>query len=288
MQPEEIMMRGYSGPKKEGNKFGLVIAMGIMLFIAAIAGVVFGVYELMMRNSDNEQAASKCEAAIEEAKGTGCVATKEVKTITTETAQTIIKPYIKAFNYLNNVFEYGLSDDTKFMIAYQNADPSRVLSKETSAGANLIVPYDVIDASYKKLFKLSTSVAKRDYSISHSSSFTYSETSGSFEVTPFNGGGAGSGMFTVVKNAEYTDDGLTITVYHDVLPSCGAMEKSDEEESEEKYCLDGPDSGDIVETIEKYNVKTLIEKFSSDVPVYQMKFSYFEGHLVLDSINEVK
>ena len=290
MQPEEIMMRGYSGPKKEGNKFGLVIAMGIMLFVAAIAGVVFGVYEMMARNSEVEAIKAERDQAVEEAKGTGCVDTKEVKTITNEVAQTIIKPYIGTFNYLNTVFEYGLTDEAKIEIAYQNVRPTNIRTIESSTNTDAYeVSYSGLDSAYKELFKVSTNIPKQNFSVSHGDTFEYKEENNSFLVKPFNGGGAGSSMFTIIKSADYTDEGLTIAVYHDVLPSCEAMNGDKEEElEEEKYCMDGPASGDIVYTMDKYNVKTLIEKFTKDIPVYAMKFSYFDNHLVLDSINEVK
>ncbi|MBQ6487277.1 hypothetical protein IJI89_02520 [Candidatus Saccharibacteria bacterium] len=286
MQPEEIMMRGYSGPKKEGNKFGLVIAMGIMLFIAAIAGVIFGVYEMMARNSEVEEAKAECAKAVEEAKGTGCTETKEVKTISKEVARSIIKPYIGTFNYLNTVFEYGLTDEAKIEIAYQNVRPTSITTTEAQGVISYKVAYSGLDEAYKRLFKLSTSVPKQNYAVSHGDTFEYTESSNEYIVKPFNGGGAGSGMFTVVKKADYTDDGLVVEVYHDVLPTCeAAADSKEEEDKEEQYCIEVSGSG-IAESMDEYNVKVLIEKFTDEVPVYKMKFSYFDGHLVLDNISK--
>ena len=39
--------------------------------------------------------------------------------------------------------------------------------------------------------------------------------------------------------------------------------------------------------MDEYNVKTLIEKFTDDVPVYKMNFAFFDGHLVLSSVSKV-
>ena len=286
MQPEEIMMRGYSGPKKEGNKFGLVIAMGVLLFIAAIAGVVFGVYEMMARNSEVEEAKAECAKAVEAAKGTGCTDTKEVKTISKEVARSLIKPYIGTFNYLNSVFEFGLTDEAKVEIAYQNVRPSNITTSESNGVITYTVSYSGLNEAYKRLFKLSTSMPKQNYSVSHGDNFEYIESGNQFKVTPFNGGGAGSGMFTVVKSADYTDDGLVVEVYHDVLPTCEAAAEDMDEEKEEKYCIEVSGSG-IAESMDEYNVKTLIEKFTDDVPVYKMNFAFFDGHLVLSSVSKV-
>jgi hypothetical protein len=93
-------------------------------------------------------------------------------------------------------------------------------------------------------------------------------------------------MFTVVKSADYTDDGLVVEVYHDVLPTCEAAAEDKDEEKEEKYCIEVSGSG-IAESMDEYNVKTLIEKFTDDVPVYKMNFAFFDGHLVLSSISKV-
>ena len=280
MQPEEVMMQQTIKPKKEGNKFGLVIAMGIMLFVAAIAGIVFGVYEMLMRNSEVEQAKAECQAAKSEDDGkkeSDCKSeTKEVKTITNEVAQTLIDPYIMTFNYLNSVFEFGLTEDLKVGIAFRNIDPEIIRDFDKSA-ISFTIPYSDINGMYKKLFKTSSDLEKKSFSISHSMTFDYSEDK--FDINIPGSGGVGKAMFTVVKNAEYTSGGVVVNVYHDVVPICSA--------TEDNYCVDVANSA-ISKSDDDYNIKSLIEKYASSIPVYQMKFVTSGSHLVLDSINKVE
>ena len=283
MQPEEMMMQQQSfKPKKERNHFGLVIAMGIMLFVAAIAGVIFGVYEMMMRNSEVEQAKSECQAQIAELEGKkeSCTdsgtKTETAKVMTNETAHTLIHPYIRVFNYLSGVFESGLTEDAKVEIVFRNLDYSRIVKSDN----NLKVGYPDLNSEYKRLFGSSKDLEKKNYSVGHSDSFAFDESSNSFNVSEYAGGGTGLGMFTVVKTAKYTSDGAIIEVYHDVVELCYVDSTSDE------YCIDKA-NGAIIESIDEFNTKTLIEKHEKDIPVYQMTFLNDNGRLVLGSINKV-
>lgn len=291
MQPEEVMMQAYAKPKKEGNKFGLVIAMGIMLFVAALAGIVFGVYEMMMRNSEVEEAKAECAKQIEEAKGTGCGSgTKEVPTITNEVAQTMIEPYTVPFVFLANIFNYDFTEDVKIEIAYLNLRyAGAVISSVDSVSGSVKVLYDALNTKYKELFGGQTGMPRGDYTISHGDSFSYKEENGQnyYVVNPYQGGGAGSGMFDIVKSAEYDEDGnVIITVYHDVVSVCGTKtEVSEDEEAE--YCLDLNKNSAMIHSVDEYNMKELIEKFEKDIPKYKMKFVKHNGKYVLNDVSKL-
>ncbi|MBQ7202135.1 hypothetical protein IJS18_01980 [Candidatus Saccharibacteria bacterium] len=291
MQPEEVMMQAYAKPKKEGNKFGLVIAMGIMLFIAAIAGVIFGVYEMMARNSEVEAAKAECAKSIEEAKGTGCTGTKEVPTISKTVAETLIDPYVMPLTFLQNIFNYDFDESMKATIAYKNLG---VEDYKSIKDGKYQISYSVLNSEYKKLFGGTNTLGRTNFRVSNLEEIKYFDGEGSadyFEITVGGKGGAGLAMFDIVKSAEYDEDGnVVIVVYHDVVGFCGDKkeEKDEEEEAEseekEDYCVDASGNSAIIRSEDEYNMKDLIKDYEKDIPQFKMKFIKHDYHLVLTSI----
>lgn len=293
MQPEEVMMQAYAKPKKEGNRFGLVIAMGIMLFLAAIAGIIFGVYEMMMRNSEVEEAKAECAKQIEEAKGTGCMDTKEVATITNEVAQNLIDPYLTPLTYLKNIFNYDFDENMKALIAYKNLGIEDAMGSKNDKTR---VSYDSLNGEYKKLFAGTNSLGRTDFRVSNLENIKYYDGEGGaadyFEVDVGGSGGAGLAMFDILKSAGYDEDGnVTIEIYHDVVSLCDAKKAApkDDEEEEEKadYCVDATGNSVITRSIDDYNLKDLINKYEKDIPKFKLKFVKQSNRLVLSDISKI-
>ena len=309
MQPEEVMMQAYAKPKKEGNKFGLVITMGIMLFVAAIAGVIFGVYEMMARDAEKQSAESECAKAIEEAKGTGCGEAVVDSSISKTLIRSLIDPYVIPLSYYSNIFNYDFDENVKAVIAYKNID-SEVVG-QTNRGGNPQISYSDLNNKYKEMFSGTNSLSRSDFVV-NKYTIKYNEEGSpaqQFVVSNTNGSGTGLSMIDVVKSAKYDDDGnVIIDMYHDVVSTCatkvkqadkkiepiGKEEEEEEEEEEEKegreaadYCVETEANDTIVRSVSEYNMKVLIEKFEKDIPQYRMKFVEQNGHYVLSSVSKI-
>ena len=307
MQPEEVMMQAYAKPKKEGNKFGLVIAMGIMLFIAAIAGVIFGVYEMMAKNSEVEAVKAECEKSIEEAKGTGCGEAVVDSSISKTLVRSLIDPYVIPLSYYSNIFNYDFDENVKAVIAYKNID-SEVVG-QTARGGSPQISYSDLNNKYKEMFSGTNSLSRSDFTV-NKYVIKYNEEGSpaqQFVVTNNNGSGTGLSMIDVVKSAKYDDDGnVIIDMYHDVVSTCATKAKQtvvqiepigdepEEEEEEEKdgreaadYCVETDANDTIVRSVSEYNMKILIEKFEKDIPQFRMKFVEQNGHYVLSSVSKI-
>ena len=272
--PKENLMAAGTKEKKGGK--GMLIGL-ILCLLLATGGIGFGVWAMMDRSTtkDNLNAQivslkAQNSELLEQAGNT--VIDEDAAIISTginnNLAQNLIAPYIGAFNYLSNIFDYNFSEDVKVEIAYKNLGPAGVM--------NDIVPYWELNDEYRKLF--GGDLEKRDYGVGHSDSFAFSANNDNFTITQYAGGGAGAGMFSVVKDAHYSNNDVLVNVYHDVLPVCGA--------TDEEYCIESNGSGIVVDSIEQANVKDLISNFSNNIPVYKMTFVVDDGHYILKSVEK--
>lgn len=272
--PKENLMAAGTKEKKGGK--GMLIGLILCLLLAA-GGVGFGVWAMM----DGSTAKDNLNAQIVSLKAQNSELLDQVGDIIIDEdaaivgvginnilAQNLIAPYIGSFNYLSNIFDHDFSEDVKVEIAYKNLGPVGVM--------NDVVSYWELNDEYRKLF--GGDLEKRDYGVGHSDSFTFSANDDNFVITQYAGGGSGAGMFSVVKDAYYNNDDILVNVYHDVLPLCGA--------TEDEYCIESNSSGIVVDSIERANVKDLISKFDSSIPVYKMTFVVDDGHYVLKSVEK--
>ena len=268
--------------KKSGK--GMLIGM-ILLGLVAVCGVGFGVWAMM----DGWSQKDTLSAQVDSLKAQNSEFLEQLSEVTTDDggtiididtddnndidialAQNLIAPYIDSFNYLSNIFDYDFTEDVKAEITYQNLRPTNITTDS--------VYYGTFNTEYKELF--GGDLAKRDYGIGHSDSFTFNDDNGieRFKITSYAGGGAGLGMFSVVKNAYYNNSNLVVNVYHDVIGICGA--------ADDDYCIESNGSGIVVNSIEQSNVKELISNFENKIPVYQMDFSKSGGHYILNSVKK--
>lgn len=271
---------------------GGVIACIVILAVLAIGGIGFGVWAMLSQNdkialletdlancaASNNDSTENVEVTCPD--GTSTEIVKNV--ITNDLAQSLIKPYIGSFNYLNNIFDYGLNDDTKVLIAYANVDSSYVYDYDRDAndGSRLNrkrVGYWALNNEYMWLFGGDSSLAEKNYETGKTASFTYDNNG--FIVYPFAGGGAGLAMFDIVKDAVYDDDYININVYHDKTSICDINYN-------DGYCVSVDGNGAVIDSIDQYNMRELINSFADRIPVYTMTFVKDDGHYVLNNIQK--
>ena len=275
--------------KKSAQK-GMIIGMSV-LSVAAIAGIAFGVYGMVSQNqkiSSLETDLANCAASSNTSTENITVtcpdgtSTKIVKNvITNEVAQNLVNPYLINLTGIGNMLDYDFNEDIKVLVASKNMNINSIIDVTPIENAqqtfDYLIPYDQLNDKYQEMFGNSKELEKRSYSFGHTDTLSYNEQSSLFEVEPFMGGGAGRGMFSVVKDAHYNGDNLEINIYHDSVSICDG--------TDDNYCLEI--GGGIASTsIEDINIKDLINNFSDRIPVYKMTFTKNAGHYVLSDIQK--
>ena len=276
---ENIMAQDNSSSKKKKNgKTGIILGF-ILLFLLAVGGVGFGIWAMMDGNAREKELSKQIDELKQYSDNNNSKSetadgpiVEEKLYIDNGLAQNIIKPYLGTFMTLNNVFDYDYNEDAKAYIAYMNVG---------KAYAD-VVSYDVLNSSYKDLFGNDNDLERRDYSGGCEGSLKYSDNK--FLVEGGACGGTMMAMFSVVKNAYYNEDQLIIDVYHDTV---GIKAACEEDGGDASYCVDADKSLVVIESIEDYNMRELIELNKDKVPVYRMTFVPDNGHYVLDLIEKV-
>ena len=280
-----------SKKNKQNTHKGMLIGM-IIFAILATGGIAFGVYGMISQNkkvasleNDLANCANASNNEIENITvtcpdGTSTEIVKNV--ITNDLAQSLINPYLGTFNYLHNILDYTFDDAAKMVVAFRNMNPESIYSYQSdNIGIYYRVDYSDINSQYQKMFGNSSSIEKKDYNPGHSLTFSYINDGGHemFEVMPFNGGGTGMAMFSVVKNASYNDENIIVNVYHDNVPVCEAVDSTN------KYCIEVNGSA-IINSIDDFNMRELINSFADKIPVYTMTFTKNNSHYVLSNIQK--
>ena len=281
----------FKGDRKKMS--GGVIACIIVLAVLAIGGIAFGVWAMLSQNdkiasleTDLANCVASNNSSTENAEvtcpdGTSTEIVKNV--INNDLAQSLIKPYIGMIGYYGNVFSIGLNNDTKFYIAYSNLNNNDlfVLANGTTKAFN----YYAINNKYKYLFGSDESVEHREYKIENTTfrydSNEYNDNQSVFLIDISGIGGIGRAMFDVVKSAKYEDGGnVAVEVYHDSISVCSFNYN-------DGYCIDAGDyQAAVIDSIDQYNMRDLIEKFADRIPVYTMTFVKDDGHYVLNNIQK--
>lgn len=273
--------------EKKSNK-GMLVAT-ILFAILAIGGIGFGAWAMVDGNSKKAQSDTQISALkqqINDLVGKEVYNNEEIatnnetviseKVVDNYLAQSLISPYLVSFNYASDIFDYDFTEDAKINIAYLNS--------ECYSYSNMSVSYDCINKEYQELFGNDSSLAKKDYAARHTNSYEfvkgdYGDSSDSFRIIDFNGGGAGFGVFDVVKSAIVVGDNVVVEVYHGGVPICEAVE--------DDYCIETNGGSSFkIDSIEEYNVKELIEKYSNKISVYKMTFVKNNGHYVLSAVEK--
>lgn len=271
-------------PMEKKSNTGLILAI-VVCAVLAVGGIGYGAWATVSGNSQSdslrkqvndlkqqvndlagEEVYNETDATIVDNNETVVIAEK---TIDNNLAQSLINPFLKTFNYLSNMLDYEFNEDVKAEVAFKNVEPGYSLTESR-------VDYYDLNKQYEELF--GGTLEKRDYAAGHTDMLKYVD--GSFEVSFHAGGGTGSALFSVVKNAKYDGQNVVVEVYHDRITVCGIN-------ANDGYCIDAEGKmGAVVDSIEEYNVKELIEKFSDRIPVYKMTFTKNNGHYVLSAVEK--
>lgn len=284
--PKENTMAEGAGAKKGGK--GMLIAV-ILLALIALGGVGFGVWTMINGNGEVAQLKEKnselqkqnnalSDKLAENGSSTDGGGTTEVvkeSAIDNELAQNLIDPYLDSFNYLSNMFDYDFNEDVKMEIVYKNTPFGRVWV-DTDI---IAIRYNDANEEYQQLF--GGDLEKRDYVAGHSDIFEYDTEKNWFKVSPFQGGGAGLGMITAVKDALIDGNNIIVNVYHEVTHFCGVAEGD--------YCISAPypSQSFIGTSMSDPVVKGFVEKFADRIPVYKMTFAKDSGRYVLKNVEKV-
>ena len=254
---------------KGGRKTGWVLAIILLLLIAA-GGVGFGVWAYMDGNAQKDQLNSQISALQQQNSELVNNINDGVSdgVIDKNVLQNLINPYIGAFHYGNNIFNYDFSDDIRVEIAFQNLSPSEVSAVGTDP---YVVSYNALNERYKKLFGSEFNIDQKDYNVGElGDRFYFSDNS--FKVVPQPGGGAGASMVSVVKNGSYEGDNIVVEVYHDMIAWCDVTDND--------YCLGSWPIADE-------DLELLINNHVDIIPTYKMTFSEDNGHYVLTSVEKM-
>ena len=278
--------------KDERKKMsGGVIACIVILAVLASGGIGFGVWAMLSQNdkiasleTDLANCAASNNSSTENVEvtcpdGTSTEIVKNV--ITNDLAQSLIRPYIGMIGYYGNILSLGFNDDTKFYVAYDNLNDNAIFNPLD--GGNQTISYYTINNEYKYLFGSDENVENRDYNVENVE-FSYianenNSNNSQYEIIVKGIGGVGSAMFDVVKGAKYDGDNILVDVYHDKNTVCDINYN-------DGYCVDTDKQGAVVDSIDQYNMRDLIEKFADRIPVYTMTFVKDDGHYVLNNIQK--
>lgn len=281
LEESEIKKKSQFGNRKaeENSKMTKKQIIGlVILSLIAIGGVLFGIYGM---NSQNDQIVKLNERATEAEKKAAQLGTEEIaitepngsvievadSRITNKLAQNLINPYLGTFTYLNDIFDHEFNENTKFYVAFNNL-------KDVFRRNDSIV-YDDINEEYKYLFGDGKDLDKTNYQEGYSI-FTYEPEDwggGKFIIEQSGGGGIGTHVFSIVKDAHYDGDNIEVEVYHGRATGCG-MDGGDD-----TYCLDGNGG---YHTTSDAKIEQLIHDDRTEV--YKMVFVESGDHYALSSI----
>ena len=252
----------------------------VVLSLIAIGGVLFGIYGM---NSQNDQIAELKARATDAEKKVATLEAEEMTVeeldedvvevadtgVSNELAQNLINPYLGVFTYLNDIFDHDFNENTKFYVAFNNL-------KDVYKG-NDSITYDSINKEYKYLFGDSKDLDKTNYREGYNT-FTYETENwggGKFVIERSGGGGIGTHVFSIVKDAYYDGDNIEVEVYHGRTTGCG-MDGGDD-----TYCLDGNGG---YHTVSDAKIEQLIDDDRTEV--YKMTFVNGGDHYYLSSISK--
>ncbi|MBQ6593684.1 hypothetical protein IJI00_01260 [Candidatus Saccharibacteria bacterium] len=279
---------GVTGEKHASK--GVIIGM-VVLAVVAVAGIAFGIIELMQVFKKNDQIADLSQQV------TNCMNTENIGTaekievtcpdgtitevvsseINNALAQTIVDPYLVHFGAFSDIFDYDFDVNAKIKIAFDNLSAAEVASATMSSEWSVTVPYDGLNREYKYLFGSDQEIEKRSYDTPHFGSFSFIEGQGSglFKVEINGMGGSGATMFSIVKGARYSGSNLVVDVYHDAVSWCETDDKIGNE-----YCVKAYSAA------KSESVYNLIKNFADRVPVYTMTFAEDDGHYILKNVQK--
>ena len=287
-------------PQKTKTNRGMLIAL-IITCIIAVAGCAFGVYGIIAANqkpsnnttqsntnNTNGNSSSNSNNGSSSQGNTGsnelCEMQCETTAIINEvidnwTAQNIADPYLKSLVAYGNILDTGLNPDSKIQLAAKNVDPSDVTESSKKPSWYIDLPYYYLNQSYKYLFGSAENLEKRDYTPPKSGGYIYQADTDSFRINHLGSGGTGGAVFSIVKSATYTNDGIDIEIYHSSIPWCDAgVDLQDP-----NYCIRlESQKGEV--TITDGNMSEIIKNYTESIPVYHMIFSRDSGHYVLTSV----
>lgn len=257
MQPEQPIMAPVEAPieKKKGGSSAIIMAC---LGILAVAGIGFGVYGFM----------KKPETKVE---------TKVETVVSLTVAGNIVSQYSRSLIPHVSILD-GMNNGTKLMLAYRSV-PGYLINSYSDT----IVSYYALDEEYYRLF--GEHLAKESTN-ALGVSFSYMESGtgyGQFEIV---GDAFGSNMalaiINKVKEASETDDGLTITVYHDNVGLCeyiGQDSASVPEGTTEGYCISK-------DKLDAAGVADFVENHENMVPTVDMTFKKNDDRYVLIGVTK--
>lgn len=278
-----------SQDKLKKNK-AMIVGM-IILAILAVGGIGFGIFswaaaftnaskyteEVMTNAALRDQLAEMKRSAAEEA----TVIDVDTEEISDELAQNLINPYMGTFTYLNDIFDHEFNENTKFYIAFKNMsfDWFGDFGKSAIGADTATVWYHDINDKYKYLFGEGKDLDRTNYQEGYNT-FTYVvDNSGAekFVVERLGGGGTMSALYSIIKDAYYSDEYLVVEVYHDKINVC-VIEGADP-----NYCV--KDMG--YHTLYDDEMERIIDNNEERVPVYAMIFENAGDHYYLSAINKL-
>lgn len=275
--------------KSKKTSAGMMAAV-IILAIASISGIAFGIIELMESSQKDSTIAmlnnkvancanqnNNTNNSSNNTDNTTCPDSTTIETTTTidnTTAQTIIGPYIDTFSTFTNLLDYDLNIDAKLTVALHNVGVEKAKTVEHTNGLAITVDYYNLNSKYQYLFGTDQAIEKRNYTTPFDG-YEYISDTDSFKISLGGIGGTGGTQFSVAKNAYYKDNSLIIEVYHGVAPWCGDDDQPDKDQCVEAYSFK-----------DSKNVNDYIRLYADNIPVYIMTFSENGGHYVLRSVQK--
>ena len=276
-------------PKK--NK-GMILGMVLLGFLA-VGGIGFGVWAMMDGNAQKEQLNSQISVLKEQndklavqqlSPSENNSEVVDTNKISNSFARNLIDPYLGEFTYINDIFDHDFNENTKFFIAYKSLSDTDVSELGVSGDVSAYIPYYVINRRYKYLFGNDKDLPKEQFEDGYIN-FVYANqevgVADRFNMKRSGGGGTGSTLFSVIKDAYYENGKIVVEVYHDRVVICGINDSS--------YCLDVDDDKPRYAgyyTVSNPQIEQLILNNEDRVPVYKMIFSEGDSHYVLDSIEK--
>lgn len=284
--PNTAMMR----PEKSGAKKGMIIGM-VCLAVAAVVGCAFGTYAMVSRDGEIARVKEECANASASSGSTETETTVvtcpdgnevEVRTekiVDVKMAQNLVKPYLGAFAYIHNIFDHDFNEGAKFFVAFNNLDPDDIYYTGNGADAEYDgrIEYSTLNSEYQYLFGNGDNLNMESYNEGY---YHFEYRNGAFVFKQYGGGGAGLGMFSVIKDVYYDGEDFVVNMYHDVIPMCFVEDREDD------YCLPGSMSDSIVDPEEVDTISDLMNEYADRMPVYKMVFMPNAGHYVLSDIQK--
>lgn len=273
-------------PVTDGKSHSKSLIVGMAaLAVVAVAGIVFGVIELVRASEKdgqittlNQQVANCANAGggvtekIEVTCPDGTVTEVVSSKIDDALVQALVDPYLVDFGAFENVLNYDFDVNAKMKIAFDNIGARQIESMDANEWS-VTVRYDDFDKKYKYLFGSDQEIEKRSYNSPYFMGLTYDREY--FKAVLSGYGGTGGTMFSIIKGARYDGDKLLVDMYHDIARWCVTLDNEAKD-----YCIDAPH----LDTENK--IENLIKNFADRVPVYTMTFAKDGDHYILRDIKK--